>query len=191
VHSPGFGGLFFPVARLLTLREKVMKKVVIVCDGSSVRDAQGRPSAGAAALLDYAGKRKIVGEYLEGATNQQAEIVAAAIGLEALKKPCVVEVMSDSEYLIRTMKGEYRRKANHPFWERLDRAAARHRVTWRWIAGHTGHPLHDVCDRAARLIARGGRVDEQDLAALLDRSVARRRAPAQTMAEPSEQKEPA
>lgn len=146
-----------------------MKHVLIVCDGSSLRDSRGQRRAAAAALLDYRGKRRIVGEYLGSATNQQAEIVAAAIGLEALKEPCVVNVMSDSEYLILTMTGDYRRKANHSFWERLDKAAARHRVTWTWIGGHTGHPLQEICDRAARLIARTGRVDEEKLSDLLRR----------------------
>lgn len=153
------------------LKEKptAVKKVLIVCDGSSLRDPQGQRRAGAAALLDYSGIRKIVGEYLGAATNQQAEIVAAAIGLEALKEPCAVEVMSDSEYLILTMRGDYRRKANHPFWERLDKAAARHQVTWTWIGGHTGHPLQEICDRAARLIARTGRADHVQLHDLLQR----------------------
>lgn len=143
------------------------KHVTVVCDGSSLNNQHGRRRAAAAAILVYKGARKLVGEYLGNATNQQAEIVAACIGLEALKEPCQVELVSDSEYLILTMKGEYRRKANHEFWERLDRAASRHQVTWTWTRGHAGHPLQEKCDQAARLIAAAGRVDEEKLALIL------------------------
>jgi ribonuclease HI len=143
------------------------KHVTVVCDGSSLNNQQGKRRAAAAAILVYKGTRKIVGEYLGNATNQQAEIAAACIGLEALKEPCRVELVSDSEYVILTMKGEYRRKANHEFWERLDRAASPHRITWTWTRGHAGHPLQEKCDKAARSIAAAGTVDEENLAVIL------------------------
>ena len=51
------------------------------------------------------------------------------------------------------MNGEFRRKANHEFWQRLDAAAARHEVTWRWTRGHAGDRVQNLCDHAARRIA--------------------------------------
>jgi ribonuclease HI len=145
-----------------------MKEVLIVCDGSSLKvEGQNERRAAAVAILQYQGRQKIVGEYLGDATNQQAEVVAACIGLEALKEPCAVTLVSDSEYLIRTMTGEYKRKANHSFWTRLDHAAAPHQVTWTWTRGHAGHELQEKCDRAARRIARTGRVDPKELKKIL------------------------
>ncbi len=70
------------------------------------------------------------GEYLHDHTNQQAEIIAAALGLEALKETCQVKLISDSQYVIKTMKGEFRRKTNHEYWKRLDQAASIHKVQW-------------------------------------------------------------
>ena len=81
---------------------------------------------------------RAVGEYLGKATNQQAEIAAAAVGLESLKQPCQVSVFTDSKYVVETMNGRFRRKANLPWWERLDRAASAHKVHWEWTRGHAG-----------------------------------------------------
>jgi len=151
------------------MRQSKLKEVTLVCDGSSLSN-QHEPErrAAAVAILDYAGKRKIIGEYLGLMTNQQAEIIAACVGLEALKQPCEVKVISDSEYVVHTMNGLYKRKSNHEFWSRLDRAAASHQVTWTWTRGHAGHALQEKCDRAARRIARTGRVDPAELQRILD-----------------------
>ncbi|MCS6805966.1 MAG: RNase H family protein [Acidobacteriota bacterium] len=151
------------------MKPSKLKQVVIVCDGSSLgNQTESQRRAAAVAILDYQGKRKILGEYLGAKTNQQAEIVAACLGLEALKQPCQVTVISDSEYLIHTMNGKYKRRSNHEYWLRLDRAAAPHRVTWTWTRGHAGHELQEKCDRAARLIAATGRVDPDQLQQILE-----------------------
>jgi len=110
-----------------------------------------------------------LGDYLGCATNQQAEIAAAALGLESLREPCRVHLHSDSRYVIETMSGRFRRKTNHAWWERLDKAAARHDITWEWIEGHAGHLVQEAADRAARRIAQIGRVDEEVLRDAIDR----------------------
>jgi ribonuclease HI len=146
-----------------------MKQVTLVCDGSSLNNGRGNPRASAVAILEYQGNRKIIGEYLGSATNQQAEIVAAALGLESLKVPCKVLVVSDSQYVVKTMIGEFKRKANHEWWKRLDNAAKAHQVTWTWTRGHAGHPIQEACDEAARKIAASGFVDQ----AVLDEVLAK------------------
>jgi len=140
-----------------------MKQVTIVCDGSSLGNGAKTTRAGAAAILDYHGHRKIIGRYLGNSTNQQAEIIAACLGLEALKEPCQVGVISDSQYLVKTMAGLFKRKANLDLWDRLDAAAKPHRVKWTWTRGHAGHPVQEKCDEAARLIAEMGGVDQERL----------------------------
>lgn len=144
-----------------------MKQINIVCDGSSLGNGGKSARAGAAAVLEFQGNRKIIGEYLGLATNQQAEIVAACVALEALKEPCAVELVSDSQYVVKTMKGEFKRKANLEFWNRLDSAASRHRVDWKWTRGHAGHPVQEICDQAARFIAETGTVDQKRLDEIL------------------------
>lgn len=140
-----------------------LKSVTIYCDGSSLGNGQAATRAAAVALLGYRGHWRAVGEFLGTATNQQAEIVAASLGLEALREPCRVHLFTDSRYVVETMNGRFRRKSNAEWWERLDKAAHRHKVTWEWSKGHAGHVIQEAADRAARRIAALGRVDESVL----------------------------
>jgi ribonuclease HI len=145
-----------------------LKQVTIFCDGSSLGNGQVSSRAASVALLGYKGFWRAVGEYLGRATNQQAEIVAAAVGLEALREPCDVKLFTDSRYVVETMSGRFRRKTNLPWWERLDRAADRHKVHWEWTRGHVGHVLQEAADTAARRIAAAGKVDELILSDAVD-----------------------
>ena len=144
-----------------------MKDVTIVCDGSSLGNGRGNTRAAAVAVLGFKGYWKAVGEYLGNATNQQAEIAAAAIGLENLKQPCRVHLMSDSRYVIETMNGKFRKKTNHDWWKRLESASKQHEITWEWTKGHAGHEIQEIADETARTIAAAGRVDQE----LLDEAV--------------------
>ena len=140
-----------------------MKSVTIVCDGSSLGNGKLNPRAAAVAVLGFKGYWKAVGEYLGKATNQQAEIAAAILGLENLKEPCKVKLLSDSRYVVETMSSGWKRKANIDLWERLDKAAAKHTIEWQWIRGHAGHEIQDIVDKAARKIAKTGKLDQEAL----------------------------
>ena len=144
-------------------QQSALKQVAIYCDGSSLGNGQVASRAAAVALLGYKGYWRAVGEYLGAATNQQAEIAAAALGLESLTQPCQVSVFTDSRYVVETMNGRFRRKTNLPWWQRLDRAAAPHKVHWEWTRGHAGHLLQEAADAAARRIAATRRVEESIL----------------------------
>ena len=137
----------------------LMKQVTIVCDGSSLGNGKGNPRAAAVAVLGFKGYWRAVGKYLGSATNQQAEIAAAALGLENLKEPCRVKLLSDSRYVVETMNSGWKRKANHDWWAKLDKAASRHDIEWQWIKGHAGHEVQEIADKAARTIAAAGKVD--------------------------------
>ncbi|HVQ36160.1 MAG TPA: RNase H family protein [Pyrinomonadaceae bacterium] len=145
-----------------------MKQVTIFCDGSSLGNGQGSPRAAAFALLGYQGVWRAVGDYLGNATNQQAEVAAAALGLESLREPCMVHLFTDSRYVVETMCGRFRRKTNHEWWRRLDTAAARHKVNWKWTRGHSGHVIQEAVDRGARTIASQGSVDAETLREAID-----------------------
>ncbi|MCM3904980.1 MAG: hypothetical protein ND866_25055 [Pyrinomonadaceae bacterium] len=144
-------------------KSQASKEVTIFCDGSSLGNGRAETRAAAVALLGFRGIWRSVGTYLGNATNQQAEIAAAAIGLEALREPCRVHLFTDSRYVVETMCGRFRRKANLDWWQRLDKAASPHQVEWEWTRGHAGHVIQEAVDRAARRIATLGRVDEDIL----------------------------
>ena len=145
-----------------------MKEVTIVCDGSSLGNGKGNPRAAAVAVLGYRGYWRAFGEYLGNATNQQAEIAAAEIGLKNLKEPCKVRLLSDSSYVVKTMTGAFRKKANLEWWAKLEKAARKHDIKWEWVKGHAGHDVQEIADKMARKMAELGRVDE----VLLDEAVA-------------------
>jgi ribonuclease HI len=95
------------------------------------------------------------------------ELTAAVVGLETLKRECIVTLVSDSEYLVKAIsKGwaqswkarHWRRKdaeivPNWDLWNRLLDLAERHRVRVQWVEGHAGHFENERCDRRARLAA--------------------------------------
>ena len=137
-----------------------MKEVTIVCDGSSLGNGKGNPRAAAVAILGYKGLWRAFGEYLGSATNQQAEIAAARIGLEKLTEPCRVRLLSDSRYVVETMTGNFRKKTNLDWWAKLDKAAERHQIKWEWVKGHAGHEVQEIVDTLARKTAELGKVDE-------------------------------
>lgn len=146
-----------------------MKEVTIFCDGSSLGNGQASTRAAAVALLGYKGVWRAVGRYLGNATNQQAEVAAATLGLESLRQPCRVELFTDSRYVVETMSGRFRRKTNHDWWKRLDEAAQKHKVSWHWTRGHDGHLIQEAADHAARKIAAEGAVNEDILRDAMDK----------------------
>ena len=145
------------------------KAVTIFCDGSSLGNGQVSTRAAAVALLGYQGVWRAVGIYLGQATNQQAEVAAAALGLESLREPCRVHLFTDSRYVVETMSGPLRRKTNHDWWARLDKAAAKHQVKWEWTRGHDGNLVQEAADKAARRIAASGHADDEILRAAIDK----------------------
>jgi ribonuclease HI len=140
-----------------------MKEVTIVCDGSSLGNGKGSPRAAAVAVLGYRGYWRGFGEFLGNATNQQAEIAAAWIGLKTLREPCKVKLLTDSRYVVETMTGRFRKKANLDWWKKLDEAAKTHQINWQWTKGHAGHEVQEVADKMARKMAELGKVDEKIL----------------------------
>lgn len=96
-------------------------------------------------------------------TNNQMELLAAISALEALEKPSKITVVTDSAYVKNGVTGwifgwkknGWRTSNKKPvknveLWQRLDKAAARHTVTWEWVKGHAGHPENERADELAR-----------------------------------------
>jgi ribonuclease HI len=135
-------------------------KVVIFTDGA----CSGNPGPGGyGAILVASGHRKEIKGGEARTTNNRMELMAAIAALEALKRPCVVELHTDSQYLrlgisqwlAKWKKNGWRTAArgevkNEDLWRRLDEVAQRHRVDWRWVKGHAGHDENERADELAR-----------------------------------------
>lgn len=98
-------------------------------------------------------------------TNNRMELAAVIEGLSALKKPCKVELFTDSEYVRKGLsewmagwkKNGWRRREqgrlvplkNEDLWKKLDELVVKHEITFHRVAGHSGHPENDRCDELA------------------------------------------
>jgi ribonuclease HI len=160
---------------------KGLKKVVIHTDGA----CEGNPGPGGwAAILRHGTHGKELSGAEPATTNNRMEITAAIEALRALKEPCEVELFTDSEYLrdgittwVASWKARNWRTAdrkpvrNEDLWRQLDELCARHKVQWRWLKGHAGHPDNERCDKLARAeIAKlRKQYTAEQLASLLDK----------------------
>ncbi len=134
-------------------------KLVIFTDGACA----GNPGPGGwAAILQYGEHEKVLQGGASLTTNNRMELRAAIAAFQALTRPCVVEVHTDSEYLRRGItewlatwqRNGWRTAAKQPvknqdLWRALQTAMRPHRVTWHWIKGHAGNPLNERADRLA------------------------------------------
>ncbi len=146
--------------------------VVIHTDGA----CSGNPGPGGwGALLDWGGRVKELKGGEADTTNNRMEMMAAIAALEALTRPCTVELWTDSNYLKGGITGwihgwkkngwktaDKKPVKNVDLWQRLEAALGRHRISWHWVKGHAGHAGNERADELARegmapFKTRGGR----------------------------------
>jgi ribonuclease HI len=135
------------------------KVVQIFTDGA----CRGNPGPGGwGALLRFGDEEKeMYGGEIQ-TTNNRMELMAAIQALESLKRNCAVELTTDSEYVkngITQWMANWKKRGwrtankkpvkNIDLWQRLDKAASQHDISWHWVRGHTGHPENERADELA------------------------------------------
>jgi ribonuclease HI len=134
--------------------------VTIHTDGA----CSGNPGPGGwGAILAFGDREKELKGGEAHTTNNRMELTGAIAALEALTRPCLVDLYTDSEYLRGGITGwihgwkrnGWRTRDKKPvknvdLWQRLDAALARHEVRWHWIKGHAGHAQNERADTLAR-----------------------------------------
>jgi len=143
------------LASPLVMPEKSTAKVLIYADGSCLKNGSefAQAGAGVVVMTEDCRRIKLKACYLGALTNQKAEILACAVGLESLNRPAQVRIFSDSKYVIETMTGKNRMKQNREFWERLIKACLTHEIEWNWMRGHAGDAFQETADRLSRAAA--------------------------------------
>jgi ribonuclease HI len=149
--------------------------VTIHTDGA----CSGNPGPGGwGAILAFGDREKELKGGEAHTTNNRMELSAAIAALEALTKPCVVDLFTDSEYVRGGITGwihgwkrnGWRTKDKKPvknidLWQRLDAALKQHDVRWHWVKGHAGHAQNeraDVLAREAIVAVRAGAIGSLD-----------------------------
>ena len=136
------------------------KNVVIYTDGA----CSGNPGPGGwGAILMFGEHRREIKGGDADTTNNRMELIAAIEALEALKRPCTIDLWTDSTYVRQGItqwingwkKNGWRTASKKPvknvdLWQRLEEARARHDVNWHWVKGHAGHPENERADELAR-----------------------------------------
>ena len=147
------------------------QRVTIYTDGA----CSGNPGPGGwGAILSFGDRTKELMGGEAHTTNNRMELMAAIVALEALKRPCAVDIHTDSQYLrngIMTWINNWKRNGwrtadkkpvkNVDLWKRLDEALGQHDVSWHWVKGHAGHAMNERADQLARdglIAARAGAV---------------------------------
>ena len=137
-----------------------MTKVAIWTDGAW----SGNPGPGGwGAVLTYDGHEKDLCGGDQLTTNNRMELTAAIMALEALNRPCEIDLHTDSQYVKGGVTGwingwkrngwktaDKKPVKNVDLWQRLDEATKRHQVTWHWVKGHAGNEMNERADELAR-----------------------------------------
>jgi ribonuclease HI len=137
------------------------KRVAIWTDGA----CSGNPGPGGwGAILKIGETAKELSGGDAATTNNRMELMAAIQALEALKRPCAVDLYTDSNYVRGGITGwlagwkrngwrtaDKKPVKNIELWQRLDEATHAHQVVWHWVKGHDGNPMNERADELARL----------------------------------------
>ena len=137
-----------------------MKTVTIYTDGA----CSGNPGPGGwGAILEYRGVEKELSGGEKSTTNNRMELTAVIEGLSALKEPCIVELYSDSKYVIDGLskgwavswrkngwrKADKKPALNPDLWEKLLNLIEKHQLHYHWVKGHADNPYNNRCDQLA------------------------------------------
>ena len=134
-------------------------KVEIYTDGA----CRGNPGPGGwGVLMRYDANEKSLYGGEKATTNNRMELTAAIKGLEALKQSCEVVITTDSKYVmdgITSWIHNWKKKnwmtagkkpvKNVDLWKQLDKLVVQHKIDWRWVKGHSGHPENEFADQLA------------------------------------------
>lgn len=137
----------------------MMTHVEIFTDGA----CRGNPGPGGwGTLMRYGDKEKTLKGGERDTTNNRMELMAAIRGLEELKRPCKVDLTTDSRYVMQGItewmvnwkKRGWKTASRQPvknvdLWQRLDAATQGHKIDWHWVKGHNGHAENERADELA------------------------------------------
>jgi ribonuclease HI len=142
------------------MANKEKSQVIIYTDGA----CSGNPGPGGyGAILKYGKETKEISGCEPNTTNNRMELMAAVSALKLIKRPCKIQIITDSNYMVKGMtqwihgwikknwiNAQKKPVLNRDLWEELLKLSQGHDIEWHWIRGHQGHPENERCDQIAR-----------------------------------------
>lgn len=126
---------------------------ILYTDGSCLKNPGGSGGYGIVLIDALTGEFQEKSEGFFSTTNNRMEVMAAIKGLSMVPPGSEVELVSDSQYLVKTLDGYFSRNKNHDLWAALDRAMAGKDVRTKWVRGHNGTQYNERCDQLAMAAA--------------------------------------
>ncbi len=143
----------------MTMNKQNLEIVKIFTDGA----CKGNPGIGGwGALLEYADQEREIFGGEKDTTNNRMELLAAIRALESLKRPCKIQLHTDSQYVQKGISewihawkarnwltASNKAVKNNDLWMQLDQLTQQHEIEWIWVQGHNGHPGNERADQLA------------------------------------------
>lgn len=125
----------------------MVPKYIIYTDGAY---SSARNVGGIGMVFISEGKKVLkFSKAYKNTTSQRMELMAAIVALESLEHASEVTIISDSQYLVKTMTDNWKRKKNLDLWERLDKLVLKHSITFKWVKGHFEDKYNSEADKLA------------------------------------------
>lgn len=151
-----------------------MNTVTIYTDGACKGNQHANATGGYGAVLMNENKTKELAQGYSDTTNNRMELRAVIAALKALKRPCRVELFTDSNYVCKAFNDNWiagwikrgwknaskKPVANRDLWEELLAVVDTHEITWNWVKGHAGDPLNERADELACMAAAGDLIED-------------------------------
>lgn len=140
---------------LMKKRKKRKAKYTIYSDGGCISNPGGQGAYGTIVVNSDTGEIKQFAQGYQSTTNNRMEILGIIAGLQNVPRNCSCTIVSDSQLAIKCLTGQWKRNKNLDLWNVVERLCEGKKISTKWVKGHNGDVLNELCDRMATVAMNG------------------------------------